>query len=101
VGLFIPCCNWGSDIIPIELGVQRPNALRKVAQPCEDFGSRRPYSVSLCRLTAHDLVRLKSRLYDIITLQEDQVVFIRQRNRCAERNRGAGSPVEKHDARVW
>lgn len=31
----------------------------------------RQYSVFLCRLTAHDLVRLKSRLYDIIDLHED------------------------------
>ena len=48
------------------------------------------FCILLCRLTAHDLVRLKSRLYDIINLQEDQGLFIPLCNRCAEGNRGAG-----------
>jgi CRISPR-associated protein Cas2 len=53
-----------------------PKRLRRVAQTCEDYGLRRQYSVFLCRLTATDLVKLKSRLYDLIDLQEDQVLFI-------------------------
>jgi CRISPR-associated endonuclease Cas2 len=57
------------------------------------------YSVFLCRLTAADLVRLKSRLYDIIELHEDQVLFIPLCNRCAEGIEALGRPVEKHDAR--
>ena len=44
-----------------------PNRLRKVAKICEDFGMRRQYSVFVCRLAAVDLVRLKSRLYDVST----------------------------------
>ncbi len=76
-----------------------PKRLRKVAQTCEDFGFRRQYSVFLCRLTALDLVRLKSRLYDIINLQEDQVLFIPLCNRCAQGIEALGRPVEKHDAR--
>jgi CRISPR-associated protein Cas2 len=74
-----------------------PKRLRKVAQTCEDFGFRRQYSVFLCRLTAHDLVRLKSRLYDIIKLDEDQVLFIPLCPRCAEQIESLGRPVEKHD----
>ena len=66
---------------------------------CEDFGFRRQYSVFLCRLSAHDLVRLKSRLYDEINLLEDQVLFIPLCNRCAERIEALGRPVEKYDAR--
>jgi CRISPR-associated protein Cas2 len=46
-----------------------------------------------------DLVRLKSRLYDIINLQEDQVLFIPLCGRCAEGMETLGRPVEKHDAK--
>jgi CRISPR-associated protein Cas2 len=76
-----------------------PKRLRKVAHTCEDFGFRRQYSVFLCRLSAHDLVRLKSKLYDIINLDEDQVLFIPLCNRCADGIEALGRPVEKHDAR--
>jgi CRISPR-associated protein Cas2 len=76
-----------------------PKRLRKVAQTCEDFGVRRQYSVFLCRLTTRDLVRLKSRLYDIINLQEDQVLFIPLCIRCADGIESLGRPVEKHDER--
>ena len=79
--------------------ISDPKRLRRVAQTCEDFGLRRQYSVFLCRLTAHDLVRLKSRLYDIIDLGEDQVLFIPLCNRCADGIEALGRPVEKHDAR--
>ncbi len=73
--------------------------LRKVAHTCEDFGFRRQYSVFLCRLSATDLVRLKSRLYYIIDLKVDQVMFLPLCNRCAEQIEAIGRPIEKHDAR--
>ncbi len=76
-----------------------PKRLRKVAQACQDFGVRRQYSVFFCRLTALDLVRMKSRLYDIIELQKDQVLFIPLCRHCAEGIESLGRPVEKHDAR--
>jgi CRISPR/Cas system-associated endoribonuclease Cas2 len=44
-------------------------------------------------------VRLKSRLYDIIDLKKDQVLFIPLCGRCAEGIEALGRPVEKHDAR--
>ena len=75
-----------------------PKRLRKVAQTCEDFGFRRQYSVFLCRVTATNLVRLKSRLYDIIKLDEDQILFIPMCDRCADAIESLGRPVEKHDA---
>ena len=78
-----------------------PKRLHKVARACEDFGFRRQYSVFLCRLAAVDLVRLKSRLYDIIDLNADQVLFIPLCHRCAEGIEALGRPVEKHDARMW
>jgi CRISPR-associated protein Cas2 len=70
-----------------------------IAQTCEDFGFRRQYSVFLCRLTAHDLVRLKSRLYNVIKLDEDQVLFIPLCNRCIEQIEALGRPTEAHDAK--
>jgi CRISPR-associated protein Cas2 len=76
-----------------------PKRLRKVAETCEDFGFRRQYSVFLCRLTAHDLVRLKSRLYDIIDLKEDQVLFIPLCARCIIQIEALGLPIEAHDAK--
>ena len=64
------------DTYLVAYDICHPKRLRKVARTCEDFGFRRQYSVFLCRLSTTDLVRLKSRLYDIINLQEDQVLFI-------------------------
>ena len=69
-----------------------PKRLRKVAQTCEDFGFRRQYSVFLCRLTAANLVRLKSRLYDIIKLEDDQVLFIPL---CQRAPKGSSPSVER------
>lgn len=76
-----------------------PKRLRKVARTCEDFGQRRQYSVFLCRLTALSLVKLKSRLYDIIDLERDQVLFIPLCDRCAALMESLGRPVESFDAR--
>jgi CRISPR-associated protein Cas2 len=87
------------DSYVVAYDICNPKRLRKVAQTCEDFGFRRQYSVFLCRLTATDLVRLKSRLYDIINLGEDQVLFIPVCNRCAAGIEALGRPVERHDAR--
>ena len=87
------------DTYVVAYDIRDPKRLRKVAHTCEDFGCRRQYSVFLCRLTATDLVRLKSRLYDIIDLKEDQVLFIPLCQRCADGIEALGTPVEKHDAR--
>jgi CRISPR-associated protein Cas2 len=76
-----------------------PKRLRKVAHTCEDFGLRRQYSVFLCRLTALGLVKLKSRLYDIIDLSKDQVLFIPLCDRCAGQMETLRRPVERFDSR--
>jgi CRISPR-associated protein Cas2 len=76
-----------------------PRLLRKVARACEDFGLRRQLSVFFCRLSATDLVRLRSRLYDIIDLAKDQILFIPLCQRRAGRVEALGRPVEPHDAR--
>jgi CRISPR-associated protein Cas2 len=85
------------DTYIVSYDICDPKRLRKVAHTCEDFGIRRQYSVFQCRLTPHDLVRLKSRLYDIIQLEKDQVLFIPLCARCADGIHSLGRPVEKHD----
>ncbi len=79
--------------------VADPRRLRKVARVCEDFGLRRQFSVFLCRLSPTDLVRLRSRLYDAIDLDRDQVLLIPLCKRCAGLIETLGRPVEPHDAR--
>lgn len=76
-----------------------PKRLRKVARACEDFGMRRQFSVFICRLSPTDLVRLRSRLYDVIDLDKDQVLFIPLCKRCADLIETLGRPIEPHDAR--
>src|SRR5438067_10496564 len=87
------------DSYLVAYDICNPKRLRKVAQTCEDFGARRQYSVFLCRLTARDLIRLKSRLDDIIDLHEDQVLFIPLCSRCARDIESLGKPIEQYDAR--
>ena len=87
------------DTYLVAYDISNPKRLRKVARTCEDFGLRRQYSVFLCRITAADLIRLKSRLYDIINLEEDQVLFIPLCARCADQIEALGRPIEPHDAR--
>ncbi|HEU5117046.1 MAG TPA: CRISPR-associated endonuclease Cas2 [Isosphaeraceae bacterium] len=79
--------------------ISDPQRLRKVARTCEDFGLRRQFSVFFCRLSATDHVRLRSRLYDIIDLDRDQVLFIPLCARCAGLIESLGRPLEAHDAR--
>ena len=40
------------DTYLVAYDIANPKRLRKVATACEDFGSRRQYSVFACRLTA-------------------------------------------------
>lgn len=79
--------------------ISDPKRLRKVATACEDFGVRKQYSVFLARLSATDFVRLRNRLYDLIDLREDQVLFIPLCSRCVNAIEAIGRPTEAHDAR--
>ena len=76
-----------------------PKRLRKVATVCEDFGLRKQYSVFLCRLSATDFVRLRCRLYDVLKLDEDQVLFIPLCAKCVNAIEALGRPTEAHDAK--
>lgn len=78
--------------------ISDPKRLRKVATACEDFGVRKQLSVFLCRLTPTDFARLRARLYDLIHLQEDQVLFIPLCRRCVAQIEAMGRPTESADA---
>ena len=83
----------------VSYDISDPKRLRKVALTCEDFGVRKQYSVFLCRLSTTDFVRLRSRLYDVIHLEEDQVLFIPLCAKCVQGIEAMGRPTEAHDAR--
>jgi CRISPR-associated protein Cas2 len=87
------------DSYLVAYDIADPKRLRKVARTCEDFGLRRQYSVFFCRLSPVDLVRLRSRLYDVIDLDQDQVLFLPLCPRCAARIEALGRPIEAYDAR--
>ena len=87
------------DTYLVAYDIADPKRLRKVARACEDFGLRKQYSVFFCRLSATDLVRLRSRLYDVIDLDKDQILFVPLCKRCAGLVETLGRPIEPHDAR--
>jgi CRISPR-associated protein Cas2 len=77
--------------------ISNPKRLRKVARTCEDFGYRKQYSVFLVRVSATDFVRLRSRLYDIIDRNEDQVLFIPLSESGLQRMEAIGRATDPHD----
>jgi len=82
--------------------ISDPKRLRKVAATFEDFGSRRQLSVFLCRLSATDFVRLRNRLYDLIKLDEDQLLLIRcARSASARSKRWAGRRNRQRGGTWW
>ena len=73
------------DTYLVAYDISNPKRLRKGASTCEDFGLRRQFSSCfVVILTATDLVRLKSRLYEIIDCDMDQVIFVPLCARCSE-----------------
>lgn len=79
--------------------ISNPQRLRKVATCCEDYGQRKQYSVFLCRLSTTDFVKLRSRLYDLIDLNQDQVLFIPLCGKCVQQIEALGRATEAADAR--
>ena len=77
--------------------ISNPKRLRKVARTCEDFGYRKQFSVFLVRVSATDFVRLRTRLYDLIDLNEDQVLFIPLTESGLQRMETIGRPTDTHD----
>lgn len=89
----------GMDSYLVAYDIADPKRLRKVARVCEDFGMRRQYSVFMCRLTATDLVRLRGRLYEVLNLQEDQVLILPVCGKCVGQLDALGRPTEPAAAR--
>jgi CRISPR-associated protein Cas2 len=87
------------DSYIVAYDISDPKRLRKVAMACEDYGFRKQLSVFLCRVSATDLVRLRTRLYDIINLTEDQVLFIPMCAKCVNGIGALGRPTEAADAK--
>lgn len=87
------------DSYLVAYDISHPKRLRKVARCCEDYGYRKQLSVFLCRLSATDFVRLRSRLYDIIDLKEDQVLFVPLCGKCIQHMDALGRPTEAADAK--
>jgi CRISPR-associated protein Cas2 len=87
------------DSYMVAYDISDPKRLKKVATACEDFGIRYQYSVFLCRLSATDFVKLRSRLYDLIDLQQDQVLFIPMCAKCVPQIESMGRPMEAVDSR--
>jgi CRISPR-associated protein Cas2 len=80
--------------------ISDPKRLRKVAKVCEDFGYRRQLSVFLVRVSATEFVRLRTRLYEAINLDEDQVLFLPLCGKCCggiESLGRATDPAESKD----
>jgi CRISPR-associated protein Cas2 len=87
------------DSYIVAYDISDPKRLRKVATACEDFGYRKQLSVFLCRVSATDLVRLRTRLYEIINHAEDQVLFIPMCAKCVNGIEALGRPTEAADAK--
>lgn len=77
--------------------ISNPKRLRKVARTCEDFGYRKQLSVFLVRVSATDFVRLRTRLYDIIDLAVDQILFIPLTDSCLQRMESIGRSTDAYD----
>jgi CRISPR-associated protein Cas2 len=50
-------------------------------------------------LSATDFVRLRSQLYDLVNLSEDQVLFIPLCGKCVVQIEALGRPTDPADAR--
>ncbi len=87
------------DSYIVAYDISDPKRLRKVATTCEDFGLRKQFSVFLCRLSPTDMVKLRNRLYDLIDLQKDQVLFVPMCAKCVNQIEALGRPTEAHDAK--
>jgi CRISPR-associated protein Cas2 len=87
------------DSYIVAYDISDPKRLRKVATACQDYGVRKQYSVFLCRLSTTDFVKLRSRLYDLIDLQKDQVLFLPLCGKCVQTIESLGRQTEAADAR--
>jgi CRISPR-associated protein Cas2 len=79
--------------------ISDPKRLRKVAKICEDFGYRRQLSVFLVRVSATEFVRLRTRLYEAINLDEDQVLLLPLCAKCCTGIESLGRPTDPAESK--
>ncbi len=79
--------------------ISDPKRLRKVAKICEDFGYRRQLSVFLVRVSATEFVRLRTRLYEAVNLDEDQVLFLPLCGKCCGGIESLGRPTDPAESK--
>ena len=80
--------------------ISDPKRLRKVATACEDFGvSQAVFGVFVPLVALPTLYGCGARLYDLIDLKEDQVLFIPLCGKCVNEIEALGRPTEAHDAK--
>ena len=79
--------------------ISDPKRLRKVARVCEDFAYRKQLWVFLCRLSATEFVRLRTRQYDCINLDEDQILLVPICTQCVSKIEAIGRPTDPPEAR--
>jgi CRISPR-associated protein Cas2 len=95
----IPFCEDVLDSYIVAYDIANDKRLRKVARIAEDFGVRKQYSVFFCRLGPRDMVRMRAQLYDVMKLDEDQVLFVPLCGKCVEQIDTLGRPTEAPTAR--
>ena len=86
------------DTYLVAYDIANPKRLRRVARTCEDSGFGQSL-VFFCRLGAGDVIRLKSRLYDIIKVDQDRVLLVPLCARCPAEIEALCRPIEPQDAR--
>ena len=79
--------------------ISDPKRLRKVAKICEDFGYRRQLSVFFVLVSATEFVRLRTRLYEAINLDEDQVLFLPLCGKCCHGIEALGRPTDPAESK--
>ena len=70
-----------------------------MAKICEDFGYRRQLSVFLVRVSATEFVRLRTRLYEAVNLDEDQVLFLPLCGKCCGGIESLGRPTDPAESK--
>jgi CRISPR-associated protein Cas2 len=82
------------DVSTVETAGRR--RLRRVAQACEDYGTRVQKSVFECQVGQKEWVRLRDRLLHEFKAEEDSLRFYFLDEACVQRteHHGAAKPVD-------
>ena len=89
------------DVATVERVGQR--RLRRVAQACEDYGTRVQKSVFECQVGQKEWVMLRQRLLDEIEQEEDSLrfYFLDETARVKTEHHGANKPMNLRDPLIF